>query len=101
MTEVRAVLDEPAGSSTCWCCGARTDPTELIGLGSHPEVSVCVRCARWLGKRAREVEDRTRSGPTVQARNLLRQLRGAVVHRGWQDRRLIGRPLRWLGRHLP
>jgi hypothetical protein len=72
-----------------------------VRLGNHPEVAVCLRCAHWLSRRAREVEDRSRSGPGVAWRNVVRRVRAEVMRRGWQGRPFIGGPLRWLGRRLP
>ena len=77
------------------------DPARMIHLGNHPEIVLCVRCGRWAGKRAWEIEDRARSGPLVRARNGVRALRRDVMRRGWHHHRLIGGPLRWIGRRLP
>jgi len=74
---------------------------KTVRLGNHPEVGVCTRCARSIGKWGREIEDRDRSGPGVSARDGFRSLRKAVVRRGWQNARILGGPLRWLGKRLP
>lgn len=42
-----------------------------------------------------------RTGPLVLARNELRAARRAVVKRGWQQSRLFGGLVRWLGKRLP
>jgi hypothetical protein len=76
-------------------------PNGLVHLGNHPEVAVCTRCAHSLSKWAWELEDRDRTGIAVAVRNRLRQARRAVMRRGWQQSRLIGAPLRRLGRFLP
>lgn len=89
------------GPSQCWCCGAISDPVTLVRLGNHPEVGVCVRCAHSLSKWAWEIEDRSRTGFAVRARDRFRRLRRRVVDRGWHRTRFIGRPLRWLGRFTP
>lgn len=73
----------------------------MVHLGNHPEVAICLRCAQWAAKRAGEIEDSDRTGVRVAARNRFRQLRRRVVQRGWHNNRLLGRPLRWLGKHLP
>ena len=101
MTSRTAVeSDEPRGSE-CWCCGAIDDPVRMIHLGNHPEVLLCVRCGRWAAKQAWEIEDRAKTGPLVIARDRFRALRRGVIDRGWQHNRIIGGPLRWIGRHLP
>lgn len=73
----------------------------MVRLGNHPEVTLCLGCARWAAQQAKEVEDLTRTGPLVLIRDRARLARQKVTQRGWHERRLIGRPLRWLGRHLP
>lgn len=101
MTTRVAVNDEPQGRSECWCCGMIQDPAELVHLGNHPEVTVCTRCAHSLSKSASEIEDRSRTGLVVRARDEFRRLRKIVMRHGWHESRLIGRPLRWLGKHTP
>lgn len=96
-----AVEDQEVGRSKCWCCGAVDEPARMVHLGDHPEVQVCVRCAHWAAKRAAEIEDRGKSGPLVASRNWLREGRRHVMNHGWQHSRLLGRPLRWLGKRLP
>lgn len=96
-----AVEDAFAASSQCWCCGTVDDPTLMIHLGNHPEVALCRRCARWAAKQAAEIDDRANSGPLVAVRDRFRKLRRAVIDRGWHRSKIIGRPLRWLGNHLP
>jgi len=73
----------------------------MVHLGNHPEVALCVRCARWAAKQAGEVEDRDRRSPLAAARNGLRRVRRGVVDRGWQQNRFVGVLLRRLGRLLP
>jgi hypothetical protein len=96
-----ATQREAGGPSICWCCGAIEDPSRLVRLGNHPEVAVCVRCAHALSKWAWEIEDRSRTGIAVRARDQFRLLRKAVMRRGWQHHRLIGRQLRCNGKRLP
>lgn len=91
----------PDESEQCWCCGCTVAANRTVRLGNHPEVGVCTRCARSIGKWGWEIEDRDRSGPGVRARDGFRALRRAVVRRGWQDAPIFGGPLRWLGRRLP
>jgi hypothetical protein len=92
------VVERPAGDA-CWCCGTPAQPG--VHLGNHPEVVVCLRCARWLSKEAAAIEDRSRSGPAVAVRDALRAARRYVVRRGWHHRPAVGRALRWLGRWVP
>jgi hypothetical protein len=73
----------------------------MVHLGNHPEVALCRPCARWAAKEAWEIEDRDKAGALVNMRGRFRQLRRAVIHRNWHRHPVLGRPLRWLGRHLP
>ena len=67
-----ATQREAGGPSICWCCGAIEDTSRLVRLGNHPEVAVCVRCAHALSKWAWEIEDRSRTGIAVRARDQFR-----------------------------
>lgn len=91
--------DGPAG--VCWCCGCSGTDKRMVHLGEHPEVAVCIRCAHSLSKWAWELDDRSKSGPGVMARDAFRAARTAVVQRGWQDSPLLGGPIRWIGKWLP
>jgi hypothetical protein len=96
-----AVEDEYAHASECWCCGCTDDPTLMVHLADHPEVALCRGCARWAAKQAWEIDDRAKTGRIVIVRDLLRNMRQAVVDRGWHNNRIFGGPLRWLGDRLP
>lgn len=89
------------GPDECWCCGCRHDSADMVHLGNHPEVAVCIRCAYSLKTWAWEIDDRSRTGVAVNVRNALRALRRRVMHRGVHQNKWVGRPLRWLGRRLP
>ena len=39
----------------CWCCGASCPESDLVRLGAHPAVGVCVDCAHFLHRRARAI----------------------------------------------
>lgn len=101
MSEQTAVGESLHRASECWCCGAGGDPATMVHLGNHPEVTVCVRCAHSISKWAGEIEDRSRSGLAVRARDRFRQVRKAVVRHGWHNSRFLGRSLRWIGKHTP
>jgi hypothetical protein len=70
-------------------------------LGSHPEVTVCTRCAHSLSKWAWQIEDRFCIGLAFYARNRFRRLREAEVRHGWQHNKFVGHGLRWIGRFRP
>jgi hypothetical protein len=101
MSARMVVGERPRQQSECWCCGVIEDPVKLVRLGNHPEVTVCTRCAHSISKWAWAIEDQSRAGFAVGARDQLRRLRKTVVQRGWHHNRFIGRPLRWLGKHTP
>jgi hypothetical protein len=101
MAAQTAVDDLEPGRSECWCCGVIDDPIRMIQLGNHPEVMLCVRCGHWAAKQAWEIEDRGKTGPLVRTRDRFRSLRRSVVQHGWQHNRIVGRPLRWIGKRLP
>ena len=84
--------------SDCWCCGRDTADDALVRLSSHPEVGVCVNCALFLARRARD----------IQATVLRKQLRGTaesirrqVMARNLHNQPVIGRVLRWINQHSP
>jgi len=65
--------DTPAAAgetdtSRCWCCGRVTAEDALVHLGNHPEVGICVNCAHFLGRKARD----------LQASAMRQRLRGAA-----------------------
>ena len=85
----------------CWCCGSEDVPDRMVHLGNHPEVALCPRCCRFAAKQAWEIEDASRQDILASARQRFRHLRRTVVDHGWHQHPMIGKPLRWLGRHLP
>jgi hypothetical protein len=94
----------PIGSGeevACWCCGQRRLPADVVRLGNHPEVAVCLRCAHSLHKQARGREDEVRTSPAARLRDGLRAARSQVIRRGWHQKPGIGPLLRRLGRHTP
>lgn len=96
-----ALDNDAAGQATksnCWCCGRETADDALVRLGSHPEVGVCVNCAHFLARRARD----------IQATQLRKRLRGTaesirreVMARNLHNQPVIGPALRWINRHSP
>jgi hypothetical protein len=85
----------------CWCCGQARPADQVIHLGSHPEVAVCLACAHFLHQQARAREDHLRPSPAGRSRDLLRAGRQWVMRRGWHQAPGVGPVLRWAGRRLP
>jgi hypothetical protein len=97
-----ATSDTTGGGDTdCWCCDQRYPNEQLVRLGSHPEVAVCLRCAHYLHQQATHREDALRPSIASRLRDGLRWARRVVMDHHWHQRPVIGRPLRWLGRYLP
>jgi hypothetical protein len=94
-------LDGSDGDAACWCCGRRTREPDVVRLGNHPEVAVCLDCAHFLHQRARARQDELRPSPGARVRDALRSARAMVIRQGWHERPVIGPLLRRLGRHLP
>lgn len=92
---------ERGSAQECWCCGNTDAPARMVHLGNHPEVALCPRCCRFAAKQAWEIEDRERTSALAHARRQFRTVRRAVVKQGWHQNPVIGKPLRWIGRHLP
>jgi hypothetical protein len=101
VTVIAVATDEPRRRSKCWCCGVIEDPDRMVHLGNHPEVALCLPCAQWTAKQAKQIDDLTRTGLLVRVRDQLRLARQQVMQRGWHRNRWLGGPLRWLGRRLP
>jgi hypothetical protein len=90
-----------ATAPVCWCCGHQFDERELVRLGSHPEVGVCLGCARDLQRRATEREDELRPTRPARLRGVIRSGRARVIDLGWHNKPVLGRLLRRIDRHLP
>jgi hypothetical protein len=101
MTDVTAAESDAAEPLQCWCCNGIYTEAELVRLGSHPEVGVCLRCAHFLHQQARGREDALRPSPASRLRDGMRAGRRLVMRQHWHQKPIIGRPLRWLGRRLP
>ncbi|WP_328332146.1 hypothetical protein OHA70_13295 [Kribbella sp. NBC_00382] len=91
----------PPGESVCWCCGGEFGSRDILRLGQHPEVGVCLQCARFLQRRAVEREDELHPSPGARARAVVRRGRDLVISHGWQQRPIIGQLLRRIDRYLP
>jgi hypothetical protein len=85
----------------CWCCGGEYPEEELVRLGQHPEVGVCLRCARWLQRRAVQRYDEQHPSPAALLRGRVQAIRRAVIRKGWHQRGALGSVLRWIDRFLP
>jgi hypothetical protein len=89
---------EETAEVTCWCCGRIRSEDDLVRLGNHPEVGICINCVHFLRRRAL---DRKASVLRHRLRGAAESVRGAVVARGWHERPVIGPALLWINRHLP
>lgn len=87
--------------ATCWCCGQQKPDVQVVHLGNHPEVVVCLRCAHFLHQQAWSREDAAHPSLATRGRDVLRAGRQEVMRRGWHRKPIIGTALRWLGRRLP
>jgi hypothetical protein len=96
-----AIGHDQAERPTCWCCGNTFDDADLTRLGAHPEVGVCVSCARWLHRRARSASDQGKRRPDALLRQGIVRVRGRLMRAGAHEWPLVGPLLRRLDRHLP
>ncbi|MCA1675072.1 MAG: hypothetical protein LC799_23750 [Actinobacteria bacterium] len=85
----------------CWCCGTEYPEADLVRLGQHPEVGVCLGCARWLQRRAVLRYGERHPSPIARLRAGVNAVRSAVVRKGWHERGVLGAVLRWIDRRLP
>ncbi len=95
-TQAETAVGE-TGQSACWCCGQITDEDALVHLENHPEVGICVRCVRFLSRRA---GDHQASARRRHLRGAADSIRGQVMSRGWHERPVIGPVLLWINRHV-
>lgn len=93
---------DASAQAGCWCCEGEYTPADMVTLGAHPEVHVCVGCAKYLHRRARSLHDaRNRPTPLRLARQVIDRIRSWIVERGVHRRPLLGCALRALDRRLP
>jgi hypothetical protein len=85
----------------CWCCGSDFSEAELVRLGNHPEVGVCLACANWLRRRAQQRHDEQHPSTTRHVRAAIHRVRNFVIEKGWHERGRLGALLHRLDRHLP
>lgn len=85
----------------CWCCGEQRPESEVVRLGQHPEVGVCLGCARWLQRRAVQRYDKQHPSAAARLRAGIHVVRGGVIRKGWHQRPVVGAVLRWIDRYLP
>jgi hypothetical protein len=96
-----AIDPHDEGTLSCWCCDSIDTPDRMVHLGNHPEVHLCLQCAHFVHQQAWAIEDEGKRGPAALARDRFRNLRAAVMRRGWHQNRFVGAKLRWLGKYLP
>jgi hypothetical protein len=100
---VSAAVNADEGTASeqgrCWCCDQPYLPDEMVHLGTHPEVTVCLGCARHLNRRAALLPGRTT--PMRLLRRVAQGARDWVLARNLHERRFLGPFLHWLDRHLP
>lgn len=92
------LLDE---APECWCCGESFHEDQLVRLGEHPEVGLCMNCALWVHRRARALGDEGRRGPGARGRRAVDAARERVIRSGVHDWPVLGAILRRIDRHLP
>jgi NMD protein affecting ribosome stability and mRNA decay len=95
------VTDTAPDLARCWCCGQLKPENEVVHLGEHPEVAVCLRCGHYLHQQARSREDAARPSIATRGRDVLRAGRREVMRHDLQHKPIIGPVLRWLGARLP
>jgi hypothetical protein len=88
-------------ATRCWCCGRDFAEAELVRLGQHPEVGVCLACAGWLRRHAVQRRDEQQPSPMARVRSGVRAVRNWVIGKGWHERGRLGALLRWIDRQLP
>ena len=91
--------DTQPQTGRCWCCDQLYPPDRMVHLGTHPEVTVCGDCARFLHRRAALLDaDAT---PMALIRRATQTASDQVLSRQIHERRVIGPFLRWLDKLLP
>ncbi len=96
-----AAEHEPAAQAGCWCCGRILPEHELVRLGEHPEVGLCLRCATWAKRQAVARYHEQHQSLPGQLLHGIDTVRNRVIERGWHERGLLGAVLRRVDRYLP
>jgi len=94
-----AAVAEFDSAAMCWCCGNALILDQVVSLGNHPEVEHCLSCTHYLHRQANAREDAMRPTLASRIRDRKRAARTSVIQRRWHQKPIIGRTLRWLGRH--
>lgn len=98
MTQTPAEID---GAVVCWCCGEQQATSSVVRLGDRPEVTLCLRCAHFVHRRAQAIEDAGVRTMATRARDVVRASESFVIQHDLQHKPVIGPVLRWLGPRLP
>lgn len=98
MTQTPPAMD---GWVMCWCCGEQQDESSVVRLGDHPEVTLCLRCAHFVHRRAQALEDAGVRTVATRVRGVVRACESLVVQHDVLRKPVIGPLLRWLGPRLP
>ena len=91
----------PTASPSCWCCDEEFPESELVRLGAHPEVGLCLGCANWVKRRAATRRHEQHPSIAGRLRGGVHAVRGKVIERGWHERGRLGALLHRIDRHLP
>lgn len=94
-----AEANQETDAVPCWCCGDQFTNDQVLRLGTHPEVAVCIGCTHYLYRRAKDHSPASAGARGV--RRVMQAARGAVIRRRLHEKPVIGTALRWLDRHLP
>lgn len=74
-TAQAATATDTADRIDCWCCGKTYPEPELVRLGRHPEVAVCLPCTHYLHRQARGREAAARPSISDTLRAIARAVR--------------------------
>lgn len=92
---------KPTTPTGCWCCGGDFPEDELVRLGEHPEVGLCLSCANWVKRRAVARHHEQHPSLPGHLRSGVHVVRNKVIEHGWHERGRFGALLRRIDRYLP
>lgn len=95
------VVERASDEIRCWCCDREFAESDVVRLGAHPEVSLCLDCGRFLKRRVAAQRHEQRWTPIGAVRGVVELSRAWVIEHGWHQRGLSGAFLRGLDRFLP